>query len=73
MELLFPCLFLKRLSLLSWQGVNGVVQYPRSFLKEAYQLVRERGGVCVSDEVSSFDIRLLDFEVPLKVILKESK
>ncbi|XP_071658384.1 alanine--glyoxylate aminotransferase 2, mitochondrial isoform X3 [Patagioenas fasciata] len=35
------------------QGVNGVVQYPRSFLKQAYQLVRERGGVCISDEVQT--------------------
>ncbi|NXT81835.1 AGT2 aminotransferase, partial [Zapornia atra] len=35
------------------QGVNGAVQYPRSFLKEAYQLVRERGGVCISDEVQT--------------------
>jgi len=43
---------MKTLSFLSCQGVNGAVQYPRSFLKEAYQLVRERGGVCISDEVS---------------------
>ncbi|XP_068785187.1 alanine--glyoxylate aminotransferase 2, mitochondrial-like isoform X1 [Struthio camelus] len=34
------------------QGVNGTVQYPKSFLKEAYQLVRERGGVCIADEVN---------------------
>ncbi|KAF7243828.1 Alanine--glyoxylate aminotransferase 2, mitochondrial [Varanus komodoensis] len=34
------------------QGVNGAVQYPKGFLKEAYQLVRERGGVCIADEVS---------------------
>ncbi|KAL2779803.1 alanine--glyoxylate aminotransferase 2, mitochondrial isoform b precursor, partial [Daubentonia madagascariensis] len=33
------------------QGVNGVVQYPKGFLKEAFKLVRERGGVCVADEV----------------------
>ncbi|XP_068780803.1 alanine--glyoxylate aminotransferase 2, mitochondrial isoform X2 [Struthio camelus] len=35
------------------QGVNGTVQYPKSFLKEAYQLVRERGGVCIADEVQT--------------------
>ncbi|XP_036614204.1 alanine--glyoxylate aminotransferase 2, mitochondrial isoform X1 [Trichosurus vulpecula] len=35
------------------QGVNGVVQYPKGFLKEAFQLVRERGGVCISDEVQT--------------------
>ncbi|XP_071586013.1 alanine--glyoxylate aminotransferase 2, mitochondrial isoform X6 [Heliangelus exortis] len=35
------------------KGVNGAVQYPRSFLKEAYQLVQERGGVCISDEVQT--------------------
>lgn len=34
------------------QGVNGVVQYPKGFLKEAFELVRERGGVCIADEVS---------------------
>nr|XP_034379447.1 alanine--glyoxylate aminotransferase 2, mitochondrial isoform X3 [Arvicanthis niloticus] len=33
------------------QGVNGVVQYPKEFLKEAFALVRERGGVCIADEV----------------------
>ncbi|XP_054942856.1 alanine--glyoxylate aminotransferase 2, mitochondrial [Physeter macrocephalus] len=33
------------------QGVNGVVQYPKGFLKEAFELVRERGGVCIADEV----------------------
>ncbi|NXX67094.1 AGT2 aminotransferase, partial [Spizella passerina] len=35
------------------QGVNGAVQYPRNFLKEAYQLIRERGGLCISDEVQT--------------------
>lgn len=34
------------------QGVNGIVQYPKGFLKEAFELVRERGGVCIADEVS---------------------
>ncbi|KAM3655058.1 alanine--glyoxylate aminotransferase 2, mitochondrial isoform X2 [Ammospiza nelsoni] len=34
-------------------GVNGAVQYPRNFLKEAYQLIRERGGLCISDEVQT--------------------
>ncbi|KAG3266802.1 alanine--glyoxylate aminotransferase 2, transcript variant X4 [Ictidomys tridecemlineatus] len=33
------------------QGVNGIVQYPKGFLKEAFKLVRERGGVCIADEV----------------------
>ncbi|XP_055003144.1 alanine--glyoxylate aminotransferase 2, mitochondrial [Sorex araneus] len=35
------------------QGVNGAVQYPKGFLKEAFQLVRERGGVCIADEVQT--------------------
>ncbi|ELK31726.1 Alanine--glyoxylate aminotransferase 2, mitochondrial [Myotis davidii] len=35
------------------QGVNGFVQYPKGFLKEAFQLVRERGGVCIADEVQT--------------------
>nr|KAF6439675.1 alanine--glyoxylate aminotransferase 2 [Rousettus aegyptiacus] len=33
------------------QGVNGAVQYPKGFLKEAFELVRERGGMCIVDEV----------------------
>ncbi|KAK9408610.1 alanine-glyoxylate aminotransferase 2 mitochondrial-like [Crotalus adamanteus] len=35
------------------QGVNGAVQFPKGFLKEAYQLVRERGGLCIADEVQT--------------------
>ncbi|XP_030669641.1 alanine--glyoxylate aminotransferase 2, mitochondrial isoform X1 [Nomascus leucogenys] len=35
------------------QGVNGVVQYPKGFLKEAFELVRARGGVCIADEVQT--------------------
>ncbi|XP_062068500.1 alanine--glyoxylate aminotransferase 2, mitochondrial isoform X1 [Lepus europaeus] len=35
------------------QGVNGVVQYPKGFLKEAFQLVRKQGGVCIADEVQT--------------------
>uniref|UniRef100_A0A8C7YRV3 Alanine--glyoxylate aminotransferase 2, mitochondrial n=1 Tax=Oryzias sinensis TaxID=183150 RepID=A0A8C7YRV3_9TELE len=35
------------------QGVGGAVQYPRDFLKEAYRLVRERGGICIADEVQT--------------------
>lgn len=36
------------------QGVGGAVQYPKDYLKEAYKLVRERGGVCIADEVCYF-------------------
>ncbi|XP_061472138.1 alanine--glyoxylate aminotransferase 2, mitochondrial isoform X2 [Rhineura floridana] len=35
------------------QGVNGAVQYPKGFLKEAFQLVRENGGVCIADEIQT--------------------
>ncbi|TSY69831.1 Alanine--glyoxylate aminotransferase 2, mitochondrial [Bagarius yarrelli] len=35
------------------QGLGGTVQYPKNFLKEVYKLVRERGGLCVSDEVQT--------------------
>ncbi|XP_023816340.1 alanine--glyoxylate aminotransferase 2, mitochondrial [Oryzias latipes] len=35
------------------QGVGGAVQYPKDFLKEAYRLVRERGGICIADEVQT--------------------
>ena len=27
------------------------MQYPKGFLKKAYEIVRERGGLCIADEV----------------------
>ncbi|XP_056303023.1 alanine--glyoxylate aminotransferase 2, mitochondrial [Danio aesculapii] len=35
------------------QGVGGAVQYPKNYLKETYQLVREKGGICIADEVQT--------------------
>ncbi|KAF3848996.1 hypothetical protein F7725_015493 [Dissostichus mawsoni] len=35
------------------KGMGGAVQYPKNYLKEAYHLVRERGGVCIADEVQT--------------------
>ena len=35
----------------SIQGVGGTVQFPRGFLKRAFDMVRAKGGLCVSDEV----------------------
>ncbi|XP_077982200.1 alanine--glyoxylate aminotransferase 2, mitochondrial-like isoform X2 [Glandiceps talaboti] len=35
------------------QGVGGAVQFPKGFLKEAYEAVREKGGVCIADEVQT--------------------
>eukprot|EP00731_Ephydatia_muelleri_P026137 Em0018g237a len=32
------------------QGVGGTVQHPKTYLKQVYAMVRERGGLCVSDE-----------------------
>jgi len=37
----------------SIQGVGGTVQYPKDFLKKAFAAVREKGGVCISDEVQT--------------------
>jgi alanine-glyoxylate transaminase/(R)-3-amino-2-methylpropionate-pyruvate transaminase len=37
----------------SVQGVNGVVQYPRGYLRRAFEAVRRRGGLCIADEVQS--------------------
>ena len=34
-----------------FQGVGGTVQYPKGLIKKSYELVRQRGGVCISDEV----------------------
>ncbi|XP_059830032.1 alanine--glyoxylate aminotransferase 2, mitochondrial isoform X2 [Hypanus sabinus] len=35
------------------QGVSGVVQYPRGFLSEVANIIRERGGLYISDEVQT--------------------
>ncbi|XP_023711724.1 alanine--glyoxylate aminotransferase 2, mitochondrial isoform X3 [Cryptotermes secundus] len=35
------------------QGIGGVVQFPKGFLKKAYELVRTNGGVCIADEVQT--------------------
>ncbi|XP_021916539.1 alanine--glyoxylate aminotransferase 2, mitochondrial isoform X3 [Zootermopsis nevadensis] len=37
----------------SVQGIGGTVQYPKGFLKKAYELVRMNGGVCIADEVQT--------------------
>ncbi len=29
------------------------MQYPRGYLKRAFEMVREKGGVCISDEVQT--------------------
>ncbi|XP_048450243.1 alanine--glyoxylate aminotransferase 2, mitochondrial [Rhincodon typus] len=34
-------------------GINGVIQYPKGFLKEAAEIIRERGGLYISDEVQT--------------------
>jgi 4-aminobutyrate aminotransferase-like enzyme len=36
-----------------FQGVGGTVQLPKGFLPKAYELIRARGGLCISDEVSA--------------------
>ncbi|XP_046993138.1 alanine--glyoxylate aminotransferase 2, mitochondrial-like isoform X1 [Schistocerca americana] len=35
------------------QGLGGIVQFPKGYLKRAYELVRINGGVCIADEVQS--------------------
>jgi alanine-glyoxylate transaminase/(R)-3-amino-2-methylpropionate-pyruvate transaminase len=37
----------------SIQGVGGAVVFPDNYLKQAYQHVREAGGLCIADEVQS--------------------
>uniref|UniRef100_A0A1B6E8D9 Alanine--glyoxylate aminotransferase 2, mitochondrial n=1 Tax=Clastoptera arizonana TaxID=38151 RepID=A0A1B6E8D9_9HEMI len=37
----------------SVQGVGGVVQFPKGYLKKAFELVRSNGGVCIADEVQT--------------------
>ncbi|XP_065065242.1 alanine--glyoxylate aminotransferase 2, mitochondrial-like isoform X2 [Rhopilema esculentum] len=35
------------------QGVGGTVQYPKGYLKQVYEKVRSRGGLCIADEVQT--------------------
>ena len=45
-------LFYSNTTLLSiLQGVGGTVQYPKRFLKSAFELIISYCGVCISDEV----------------------
>lgn len=37
----------------SIQGVGATVQYPLGYLKQAFDMVRDRGGLCVADEVQT--------------------
>ncbi|KAI6193997.1 Aminotransferase, class III [Aphelenchoides besseyi] len=37
----------------SIQGVGGVVQYPKGFLKRSFESVQSTGGLCISDEVQT--------------------
>jgi len=37
----------------SIQGVGACVQYPLGYLKGAYEMIRDRGGLCVADEVQT--------------------
>ena len=35
------------------QGAGGGVHIPRGFMKRAFEMTRERGGLCISDEVQT--------------------
>jgi alanine-glyoxylate transaminase / (R)-3-amino-2-methylpropionate-pyruvate transaminase len=35
------------------QGVGGVTTAPTNYLREAYRIVREHGGLCIADEVQT--------------------
>jgi alanine-glyoxylate transaminase/(R)-3-amino-2-methylpropionate-pyruvate transaminase len=37
----------------SIQGVGGVVEFPKGYLKNVYEHVRAAGGVCIADEVQT--------------------
>lgn len=37
----------------SIQGVGGAVQFPKGYVKRAFEVTREHGGVCISDEVQT--------------------
>ena len=35
------------------QGNTGAMQFPKTYIKRAYEAVRAKGGVCVADEVQT--------------------
>nr|XP_033342712.1 alanine--glyoxylate aminotransferase 2, mitochondrial isoform X1 [Megalopta genalis] len=37
----------------SIQGVGGAVQYPKGFLQRVYNYIRDKGGLCIADEVQT--------------------
>ena len=37
----------------SIQGVGGSVQFPKGYIKAAFDRTKELGGVCISDEVQT--------------------
>ena len=44
-----------------FQGVGGAVQYPKNYLKRAFDKVRGKGGLCIADEVSANTGTILSF------------
>lgn len=55
-EVLQQCVSKKRLAAFfaeSIQGVGGTVQYPKGYLKKVHKLVKDKGGLFVSDEVQT--------------------
>ncbi|WP_411026899.1 aminotransferase class III-fold pyridoxal phosphate-dependent enzyme, partial [Salmonella sp. s55044] len=37
----------------SIQGAGGNHQFPKGYMKEVYEIVRSRGGLCLADEVQT--------------------
>ncbi|GAV02097.1 hypothetical protein RvY_12702 [Ramazzottius varieornatus] len=37
----------------SIQGVGGTIQFPKTFMQRAFKIIRDHGGVCISDEVQT--------------------
>ncbi|GAB6021674.1 Alanine--glyoxylate aminotransferase 2, mitochondrial, variant 2 [Chamberlinius hualienensis] len=37
----------------SIQGVGGIVQFPKKYVKKSFEMIRAKGGVCISDEVQT--------------------
>lgn len=55
-EVLQQCVSKRRVAAFfaeSIQGVGGSVQYPRGYLKKAYNLIKNKGGLFVADEVQT--------------------
>lgn len=52
------------------QGVGGTVQFPKGYMKRAFEMVREKGGVCIADEVRMPCLHTVELILLIKLNVK---